>query len=141
MSERIYLEVSEEATVQDYFPEDTNPTIESIISDLDALDDNGSASTPSINSLPTAPANVSHSAPGDAAGEVERTPHPLVIRCTLMCSKRHYADDLVSLFRAQTVQHRICREKEHQRRDQERKERPEYKKGFTCTMRCGGERT
>lgn len=77
MSERTDFRV-DEATADDYFLDDTDPTTESVISEPDAHDDNESASTPPITLLLTTPANTNHAASGDAAGEVERGSRPLL---------------------------------------------------------------
>lgn len=71
------------------------------ISDQGVLDDNGSTSTPSITSLLTTSPNANHIFPRDAVGEVERGPHSVDNRNTLMRPNRQDFVDGISLLTLQ----------------------------------------
>lgn len=128
MSERADLGVDEEATAEEFFPDDTVPTIDSILSDPDVLDDGGSASTPSVTPRSITSGNGSDAASAEAAYSEERCLRPLVNRGALNSPKRDKTDDLMSLLKARIIEDRIRREEERQRWRQERKDREEERK-------------
>lgn len=105
------LEVFKKATPNNYLPDDAAATTDSIITDTDALDNGGSASTPFFTLMPTTSANVSDAAQGVTVGDLEKVPRPLVNWSSLMHPKRVEADDLMSLIKLQIVQDEAFREK------------------------------
>lgn len=115
MSYHANLRSVEDTSADEFFPDDSVPTSDKILSDADVPDDNGSASTPSTLPLPNTSASRNEAAFGDIANSEERGPRLLVTRRTFMHQKRDDPENLLSLLKAQIIQYGICRGEEHQR--------------------------
>lgn len=128
MSERADLGVGEETTAEELFPDDTVPTIDSILPDPNVHDEGRSASNPSVTPLPITSRNESDAAFVEAVKSEKRCPRPLVNPRAPNRPKQDENDDTMSMLRAQIIQDGICLGEEHQRREQERKDRKEERK-------------